>query len=307
MSAPAATPHKPEKYAPMEEDQQEQHHPPTTPKSHANPPQEASHPDRKTFPAVPVAGTDVEAVLKAGHHAVPISTKGAAVLQSMEARGKKGKGTEALGSKNQNNRTFLAPKMQSAAATTGVFETQSPEEYGKVKISEEVAQEAGLYETRGERRQRQAAETPSDLVEVWPRKEDVSQLESMIETAGVIQGVKLQKRGEVAKLQSAADRGASCHVSRKVADLLAEAAEIRPKDMKTRAEAKITRMKRGSTASAGAAAKTSAGRGGAAGGPQLVRGADHMTVDVTASVPTSNQEQRQQEQQQQQWQPAGQE
>ena len=94
-----------------------------------------------------------------------------------------------------------------------------------------------------------------------------------------------------------------------MANLLAEAANIRPKDMKTRAEAKITRMERGSTASAGAA-KSSAGRGGTAGGPQLVRGADHLTVDVPASVPTNNQEQRQQEQQQQQqhqWQPAGQE
>ena len=49
----------------------------------------------------PVAGMNVESVQQAGKHAVPVTTKGAAVLQSMEARGKTGQGTEALKHKEE--------------------------------------------------------------------------------------------------------------------------------------------------------------------------------------------------------------
>lgn len=41
-------------------------------------------------------------------------------------------------------------------------------QYAKVKAAEEVAATLGLYETQGERRQRQQEET-ADYVEIWVR------------------------------------------------------------------------------------------------------------------------------------------
>lgn len=85
-----------------------------------------------------------------------------------------------------------------------------------------MASTPGLYETRGERRFRQEEGT-DDLVEIRSRKEDVAQLESLIESApgsraprGDYEGVRLERGGDVAKLHSAADKGESCVVHKKV-------------------------------------------------------------------------------------------
>lgn len=91
------------------------------------------------------------------------------------------------------------------------------QQYARVKAAEEVAATPGLYETQGERRQRQQEET-ADLVEIEPRKEDVAQLESMIGSAPgeALEGVRLERGGDVAKLHSAADKGKSCVVHKRV-------------------------------------------------------------------------------------------
>lgn len=46
----------------------------------------------------------------------------------------------------------------------------------------------------------------------------MAQLESMVETApgGELEGVRLEKGGDIAKLHSAADKGSSCVVRAKV-------------------------------------------------------------------------------------------
>jgi hypothetical protein len=99
------------------------------------PPDQSEDPDRKDFTASKETpgGTNVEAMLKE-HHAVSVTTKGAAVLQAMETRelgGGPGQGgTEVLGSKAAPLPASLAAKVQSAAATTGVYVTQSAEEVG---------------------------------------------------------------------------------------------------------------------------------------------------------------------------------
>ncbi len=146
-------------------------------KSPAVPPGKSEEPDRKDFtakaPKEARGGSDVETLLKE-HHAVPVTTKGAAVLQAMETRelgGGPGQGgSEVLASKAAPLPASLAAKVQSAAATTGVFEAQSAEEYIKVKAAEEVAATPGLYETQGERRERQE-EAMVDYVEIWVRNE----------------------------------------------------------------------------------------------------------------------------------------
>lgn len=59
------------------------------PKAPAGPPGGSEEPDRKDFTAsakkVEAGTVDVDTVLRE-HHAVPVSTKGAAVLQAMETR-----------------------------------------------------------------------------------------------------------------------------------------------------------------------------------------------------------------------------
>jgi hypothetical protein len=104
-------------------------------KTPAGPPGGSEEPDRKDFTATGAekGGTmDVDTMLR-GHHAVPVSIKGAAILQKMETRelgggGGGGGGSEVLGSKAAPTPASLAAKVQSAASTTGVFVTQSAEE-----------------------------------------------------------------------------------------------------------------------------------------------------------------------------------
>lgn len=244
---------------------------------------------RKGKKGKPVAGTDVESVLQAGKHAIPVTTKTAAVLQSMEARGKPGQGTEVLKNKEEAGKEFLAPKVQSAAAKGGEVVTESMEEYAKVKAAEEVAKTEGLYTTRGEKKQQRQQTShgrEEEMVEIWPAKEDVVQLISMVEHAGTLRGISLKKGGAVARLQSAADRGGSCKVPKNVADLLVEATLLRPKDLKTRAEAQMLRMEHGKEQSGTAAGKGTTG--GSSSGlkkttPMLVRNFDKLTVDVPMS------------------------
>jgi len=255
----------------------------------------------KKMKGKPVAGTDVEAVLQAGKHVVPVTTKGAAVLQSMEARGKTGQGTEALRNKEEAG---LVPKVQSAAAKGEEVVTQSQEEYAKLKAAEEVAKKEGLYTMRGEKKEKkkQQQQQPGaggeeEMVEIWPDKKDVVQLISMVEHAGTIKGVSLKKGGAVARLQGAADRGGSCKVPKKVADLLVEATLQRPKDLKTRAEAQMLRMEYGKEKLGEEGKGASGGGGGSTGAkkatPQLVRTFDKLTVDVPMSPVVQPQQLRQ--------------
>ena len=104
-------------------------------KAPAGPPSGSGEADRKdpTASAQEVQGgtVDVDTVLRE-HHAVPVSTKGAAVLQAMETR-KMGAGvegsaeSEVLGSKATPSPASLAAKVQSAAAT-GVYVTLNADE-----------------------------------------------------------------------------------------------------------------------------------------------------------------------------------
>lgn len=107
-------------------------------KAPAGPSGGSDEPDRKDFTAsaakeVEGGTVDVGTVLRE-HHAVPVSTKGAAVLQAMDTR-EMGAGVEAstgerevLGGKAAPSPASLAAKVQSAAATTGVYVTQSADE-----------------------------------------------------------------------------------------------------------------------------------------------------------------------------------
>lgn len=65
----------------------------------------------------------------------------------------------------------------------------------------------------------------------------------MVETAagGELEGVRLEKGGDIAKLHSAADKGTSCVVRAKVAELLTKATLERPKDTKDRADQRLAR------------------------------------------------------------------
>lgn len=252
---------------------------------------ESKKQDKKTKGKPRTGGTDVESVLQAGKHAVPVTTKGAAVLQSMEARGKTGQGTETSKHKEEGG---LVPKVQSAAAKGGEVVTQSQEEYASVKAAEEVAKKEGLYTTRREKKEKkkQQQQQPGaggeeEMVEIWPDKKDVVQLISMVEHAGTLRGISLKKGEAVARLQGAADRGRSCKVPKKVADLLVEATLQRPKDLKTRAEAQMLRMEYGKEKLGEGGKGASSGGGGSTGAkkatPQLVRTFDKLTVDVPMS------------------------
>lgn len=102
-------------------------------KTSARPPGGSEEPDRKDFTVTGAemgSTMDVDTMLRE-HHSVPVSIKGAAVLQKMETRklgGCGGGGSEVLGSKAAPTLTSLAAKVQSAASKTGVFVTQSAEE-----------------------------------------------------------------------------------------------------------------------------------------------------------------------------------
>eukprot|EP00624_Nannochloropsis_granulata_P001270 evm.model.NODE_16159_length_32649_cov_71.425774.2 len=253
----------------------------------------------------PVAGTDMESVLQAGKHVVPVTAKDAAVLQSMEARGKSGQGTEVLKNKEEGG---LVPKVESVAAKEGEIVTQSQEEYAKLEAAKEVARNEGLYTTRGEKKKKKKKEQqqrPStggqeDVIEIWPDKKDVVQLISMVERAGTLNGVSLKKGGAVARLQSAADRGESCKVPKKVSDLWVEAKSQRPKDVKTRAEAQMLRMDLGKEKLGGGGNTTSSGGGGGSTAtkkatPKLVWTCDKLTVDVPMSPVVQPQQPQQME------------
>jgi len=250
----------------------------------------------KKSKAKPVAATDMESVLQAGKHVVPLTRKDAAVLQSMEAHGKSGQGTKMSTKKREEG--GLLPKVESVAAKEKEVVTQSLEEYAKLEAAKEVARNEGLYTTRGEKKkkkkkkkkeqqQRPFAGGQEEVLEIWPEKKDVVQLISMVERAGTLNGVSLIKGGAVARLQSAADRGKSCKVPKKVSDLWVEAKSQRPKDIKTRAEAQMLRMDFGKgKLGEGGRATNSGGDGSAAakkGTPKLVRMFDKLTVDVPTS------------------------
>ncbi len=229
------------------------------------------HPDKKTFVKTPMVGTDVDAVLAAGKHVVPVTVKGAAVLEAMEAKA----AASAPHQGGKDEQQSLVAKVKHAAATSCEFITESNEEYIKIKAAEDVAATEGVYKTQGERHKK-GEEQKADLVEIWPMKEDVRQLESMVEHAGSVHGISLRKGGPVARLQSAADRGTSCKVPKKVADLLIDATINRPLDLKMRAEARVTRMEHGVAGGAGEQTRKPM--------PELVRGSDNL---FTVNVPVS--------------------
>jgi len=169
------------------------------------------------------------------------------------------------------------------------------EEYASGKAEKEVAKKEGLYPTRGEKKkkkkqqqQQPGAGGEEEMVEIWPDKKDVVQLISMVEHAGTLRGVSLKKGGAVARLQGAADRGESCKLPKKVADLLVEATLQRPKDLKTRAEAQMLRMEYGKE-KLGVEGKGASGGGGGGTGAkkatlQLVRTFDKLTVEPMSPV-----------------------
>jgi hypothetical protein len=233
------------------------------------------------------SGTFAESALQA---AKPEKERTAAEMDSMEGRmaSQKDKGShKEHGNESQN----LKQKVQPAAAKGKGVVTGNLKEDEKLKWASDNA--SGEPKTRGKKKkirqkgEKEASSKVKDKTEeVWPEKEDTMQLVSMVEQAGSIHGISLKRGGAIARLQSAADRGTSCTVSKKVADLLREARTRRPKDIKTRAVAQVIRLEHGKkeefeggkisrdASSAGDKKKAA---------PTLVRDLNRLAVDVPLS------------------------